>query len=189
MEIYLRYFYSGLVILGIIYIYFLLQKSKDVRTDDFSVLEGFVLLGLVIFGLAIPHGVYWLIPEFNIHLPEYAYQISIIMMFLAILILLRTFKDLGKQYSPTLQIFEYHGLITSGIYKYVRHPMYLTALLLLLSQSLSLTNQIGLVSNTIAFGLLLFLRIPAEEKMLIKEFSMEYKKYMEKTDRLIPFIY
>lgn len=189
MEIYLRYFYSGLVILGIIYIYFLFQNSNNVRTDGFSVLEGLVLLGLVIFGLVIPHGVYWLIPEFNVHLSEYAYQISIALMFLAILILLRTFKDLGKQYSPTLQIFEYHGLITSGIYKYVRHPMYLTALLLLLSQSLSLTNRIGLVSNAIAFGILLFIRIPAEEKMLIKEFSMEYKKYMEKTSKIIPFIY
>jgi protein-S-isoprenylcysteine O-methyltransferase Ste14 len=189
MEIYLRYFYTGLILLGAIYGYFLLQKSKNVRTDGFSVLEGFILLGLVIFGLLIPHGVFWLYPEFNVEFPEFAGQISIGFMILAVLLLLRTFKDLGKQYSPTLQIFEYHGLITSGIYKYVRHPMYLTALLLLIAQSLSLPNRIGLGSNAIAFGLLLFLRIPAEEKMLIKEFDMEYKKYMERTAKLVPFVY
>lgn len=189
MEIYLRYFYTGLVILGVIYVYFLLHKSKNIKSDGFSVLEGFILLGLILFGLAIPHAAYWLYPEFNIPVPEYAHQISTGIMFLAILLLLRTFKDLGKQYSPTLQIFEYHGLITSGIYKYVRHPMYLTALLLLLSQSLSIPNRIGLASNAIAFGILLFLRIPAEEKMLIKEFDMEYKKYMERTASIIPFVY
>jgi len=189
MEIYLRYFYTGLFILGTIYVYFLFQKTKPIKSDGFSFLEACILVGLILFGLIIPHGSYWLLPEFNITLPEYAYQVSVGFMMIAILLLLRTFKDLGKQYSPTLQIFEYHALITSGIYKYVRHPMYLTALLLLLSQSLSLTNRIGLVSNAIAFGILLFLRIPAEEKMLIKEFDMEYKKYNERVAKIIPFVW
>lgn len=189
MEIYLRYFYSGLLLLGVIYIYFLLHKSKNVQIDGFSFLEGIVLLGLLGFGLVLPHAAFWLAPEFTIQLPEYAHQVSIVLMFVAVLLLLRTFKDLGKQYSPTLQIFEYHGLITSGIYKYVRHPMYLTSLLFLIAQSLSLANRIGLASNAIAFGILLAFRIPAEEKMLLKQFDMEYKKYMERTAKLIPFIY
>jgi protein-S-isoprenylcysteine O-methyltransferase Ste14 len=188
MEIYLRYFYTGFILLGAIYVYFLFKKSKNVRTNAFSVLEGFILLALVIFGLLIPHGVFWLLPEFNLEISEYAHQISIGLMIIAVLLLLRTFKDLGKQYSPTLQIFEYHGLITSGVYKYVRHPMYLTALLLLIAQSLALPNRIGIASNAIAFGILVFLRIPAEEKLLIQEFDMEYKKYMERTPKLIPFI-
>ena len=188
MEIYLRYFYTGLILLGAIYGYFLLKNSRNVRTDGFSVLEGFILLGLIIFGLLIPHGVFWFYPEFNLELPEYTYQISTALMIISVLLLLRTFKDLGKQYSPTLLIFEYHGLITSGIYKYVRHPMYLTALLLLIAQSLALPNRIGIGSNGIAFGILLFLRIPAEEKLLIQEFDMEYKKYMERTAKIIPWL-
>lgn len=189
MEIYLRYFYTGLILLAAIYGYFLLKKSKNIKTDLCSVKEGVVLLGLILFGLLIPHGSFWLYPEFNYSLPEFAKQISIGFMILTVILLLRTFKDLGKQYSPTLQIYEYHGLVTSGLYTYVRHPMYLTALLLLISQSLALPNRIGIASNGIAAGILLFVRIPAEEKLLIQEFDMEYKKYMERTSKIIPNVY
>ena len=189
MEIYLRYFYFGYLILSVIYLYFVFTKNDRVKGSKVSFTEYIVLGGLILFGLLIPNAAFWYAPEFSFAVPESLQQGGLVLILISIFLLLRTFKDLGKQYTPTLQIFEYHGLITSGIYKYVRHPMYLTAFLILIAQSLLMPNQIGVGSNVITALILLFLRIPAEEKMLIQEFDMEYKKYMERTAGIIPYLY
>ncbi len=87
-------------------------------------------------------------------------------------------STLGPIFSPSLQIAKEHTLITSGIYGHMRHPMYTAALLILIGQSLLLPSAAGWISAIIAFALLLFIRIPAEETMMIAEFGNEYRDYM-----------
>lgn len=77
--------------------------------------------------------------------------------------------------------------VNDGPYKYIRHPMYLSVLLICLG--LVLTNIYYL---TTFFYILLFailsLKINYEEKLLKKAFK-NYPEYKAKTNKLIPFLY
>jgi protein-S-isoprenylcysteine O-methyltransferase Ste14 len=81
-------------------------------------------------------------------------------------------------------------IVSSGPYKYIRHPMYLGTLLMMAGFSWLATKQIGL-SILLTYMTLNFVieRIDREENILISVFGEFYINYMKKTKRLIPFIW
>ncbi len=97
-------------------------------------------------------------------------------------------RTLGK-FFDRLIIKPEHQLINTGIYSQVRHPIYLSYILLFIGCCTLLKSIIGLglliVVCTIWFGN----RIATEEAMLIEEFGEEYLKYQQQSKRLFPFIY
>lgn len=101
----------------------------------------------------------------------------------------RTHKDLGRNWSVTLEIRDRHALVTSGVYKHVRHPMYSAFWLWALAQALLLPNWIAGPAGVIGFGTLFFLRVRREEELMIATFSEEYRRYMARTARIVPGIY
>lgn len=106
------------------------------------------------------------------------------------LILFRlTHKALGHNWSVSLDLREDHRLIAHGIYQHVRHPMYSAFWLWALAQALLLPNWIAGPAGLVGFGILFFGRIEREEKMMMKQFGDEYRGYMEKTYRIIPWFY
>ena len=90
--------------------------------------------------------------------------------------------------TPYLQIVENHRLVTEGYYKYIRHPIYLGEIGRMFGWTITFSSLYGFVFMTIALVFLL-IRIEIEEKMLIKAFGEEYKKYQRTTKKLIPFLY
>ena len=100
----------------------------------------------------------------------------------------RSHKDLGKNWSATLEIREEHKLVTKGIYNSIRHPMYSAIWLWVICQALLIDDYIGGLAGIISFGLLYLLRVKEEEAMMKEEFGQEYIEYMSKTNRLIPKI-
>jgi len=94
--------------------------------------------------------------------------------------------DLGTNWSITLEVQERHRLVTEGIYRRVRHPMYLALLLYSLGQALVLPNWVAGPSYLVAFGLLFALRVGPEERMMREEFGKDYEAYVARTKRLIP---
>jgi protein-S-isoprenylcysteine O-methyltransferase Ste14 len=109
-------------------------------------------------------------------------------MLIALVCIIKTSYDLGNEYSYTLQLRKDHKLVTNGIYKYIRHPMYFCGLLFIIGQSLLIPNLIGNISNLIVMYVFATGRIPDEEKMMIKEFGNAYLEYMKSTKGVIPFI-
>ncbi len=101
----------------------------------------------------------------------------------------RSHADLGTNWSITLQVREGHRLVTHGIYRRVRHPMYLGLLLYSLGQALALPNLLAGPSCLVSFGLLFALRLRAEERMMLQTFGDEYRDYMARTRRLIPGVW
>jgi protein-S-isoprenylcysteine O-methyltransferase Ste14 len=100
-----------------------------------------------------------------------------------------THKALGKMWSVSLQLKEGHRLITTGIYRTLRHPMYSAFWLMALAQALLLPNWVAGLSGFIGFGLLFALRIGPEERMMEEAFGEEYRAYRSRTWRIIPYIY
>ena len=101
----------------------------------------------------------------------------------------RTHKELGRNWSVTLDVRENHTLVTSGIYTRVRHPMYSAFWLWAIAQALLLPNWVAGPAGLIGFGTLFFLRIRREEKLMVETFGDEYRRYMARTSRILPGIY
>jgi protein-S-isoprenylcysteine O-methyltransferase Ste14 len=101
----------------------------------------------------------------------------------------RTHADLGRNWSVTLEMREQHTLVTSGIYRRVRHPMYTGFWLWALAQALLLPNWIAGPAGLVGFGTLFFLRVGREEAMMEERFGDEYRRYVARTSRILPGIY
>src|SRR5882672_2671834 len=101
----------------------------------------------------------------------------------------RSHADLGTNWSITLEVREQHRLITQGVYRRIRHPMYLALALYSIGLALVIPNWVAGPSNLIAFAILYALRIRAEERMMVEEFADEYAAYSARTKRLIPGVW
>lgn len=82
----------------------------------------------------------------------------------------------------------YHKLITTGIYKYIRHPSYFGFFLFCIGIQLWLSNYINLIINCYILYHFFNIRIQYEEKLLIEFYKDDYRNYQKKTYKLIPFI-
>ena len=98
-------------------------------------------------------------------------------------------KQLGKYGGSKIVIENEHQLITSGLYYYIRHPIYLGFLILFSGYSVALGSIVMMIVITGAFLLIFKKRMNLEEKLLISQFGEEYLNYMNRTKRLIPFLY
>ena len=84
---------------------------------------------------------------------------------------------------------EQHRLITQGVYRRIRHPMYSALVLYSTAHALVIPNWVAGPSNLVAFTILFALRVRAEEKMMADEFGGEYAAYAARTKRLVPGIW
>ena len=98
----------------------------------------------------------------------------------------RSHADLGKNWSPHLEVREGHRLITGGIYARMRHPMYTAIFLITIAQLLILTNWIAGPAGLVTFLLLYIVRIGPEEQMMRDQFGADWDAYAARTPRLIP---
>ena len=101
----------------------------------------------------------------------------------------RSHADLGTNWSITLEVHEQHRLITQGVYRRIRHPMYLALALYSAGQALAIPNWVAGPSNLIAFAILFGLRVRAEERMMSEGFGAEYAAYSARTNRIIPGVW
>lgn len=108
---------------------------------------------------------------------------------LGLILLHRSHRDLGAQWSITLEVREEHRLVTSGIYRRVRHPMYLAYLVHSAGLALAVSNWLAGAAPLVAFTALVLLRVPAEERMLLAEFGTSYEEYRARTHRLVPHVW
>ena len=101
----------------------------------------------------------------------------------------RTHADLGRNWSVTLEVRDRHTLVTAGIYRRIRHPLYAAFWLWAIAQALLLPNWVAGPAGLIGFGTLFFFRVGREEQLMIETFGEEYRHYMRQTARVVPFLY
>ena len=107
----------------------------------------------------------------------------------ALALFLATHRQLGRNWSQTLELREGHTLVTHGVYRLVRHPMYSAFFLWGLAQALLLQNWIVGPAGLIGFGTLYAFRVGREEAMMRAAFGPAYADYEARTKRVIPFLH
>ncbi len=95
---------------------------------------------------------------------------------------------LRQFYSSSLVIRKDHQLITHGVYRFTRHPIYLGVIIVCIGVPVYVSSLYGLLTMSALIPLLLN-RIRIEERMLTDEFGDAHRTYKEATSKLIPFIY
>jgi protein-S-isoprenylcysteine O-methyltransferase Ste14 len=98
-------------------------------------------------------------------------------------------NQLSRFGSGFLQIEGEHKLIKSGIYRIIRHPIYAGGLISIIGLYLSFHSIVVTLMVSGIYFIVFRQRLLFEEEMLLQEFGEEYKRYMRKTWRLIPYIY
>ena len=151
------------------------------------------LLSLMFVGMFFIPAVYALTSRFdraNYRVPPEARGViggaGAAILALAVWLFWRSHADLGRNWSPSLQLREGHELVTEGVYRSVRHPMYASMWLWGVAQALLLQNWIAGWAGLVLFLPLYLLRVPREERMMLDEFGEEYRAYMNRTGRVIP---
>ena len=167
------------------------NKSNQIQTDKKETLEK-TLLGLVFLGMLVIPMLYIftsLLAFANYTLPDPLHIGGLILVIPTLWLFYRSHKDLGTNWSVSLEIRKGHTIVDKGVYRLVRHPMYSSIWMWGVAQALLLNNYIAGLSGVVCFGLLYCLRVQKEEKMMLREFGQEYENYMKRTKRVIPFLF
>ena len=166
------------------------QKRKQEKMSEQRVTnQEKTMLGLLFLAMFFVPIIYaatnWL--DFaNYRLPAWAGWLGILLLAGAIFVFWRAHADLGLNWSPSLEIREKHELITRGIYGVIRHPMYASQWLWVIAQPLLLQNWIAGFLNLLVFIPFYFLRVKAEEQMMLDSFGAQYREYMKSTGGVLP---
>ena len=107
----------------------------------------------------------------------------------SLLLFHRTHRDLGRFWSVTLEIRQTHRLVTTGVYRHVRHPMYSAFFLWAIAQALLLPNWIAGPAGLVGFGILFAFRVGREERMMEATFGDAYRTYAAHTRMVIPGLF
>lgn len=95
-------------------------------------------------------------------------------------------RALGQNWTSRVELHRGHALVTHGVYRHVRHPIYGNLLLWGIAQLLLLQNWIAGPAGLV-FAIAFYLaRVRREEAMLLDQFGDSYRAYMERTGRLLP---
>ena len=97
------------------------------------------------------------------------------------------YKSMGENYSQNIVIFKDHKLADKGPFKFIRHPQYLSQILVDLGGGFATLSFILIPLAVIQIPILV-MRASFEEKLLSKHFKDEFKHYKKSRGFMIPFI-
>lgn len=186
-------YFAGMVVEVILRTPYARQGRQIPKTDQqVTPAEQALLAGLSVMGLLLPL-IYSLTPWLNFAdyplAPRTKTRLGWIgggLLAAAVWIFGRAHRDLGTNWSPSLEIGEQQTLTTTGIYRAIRHPMYASQGLWGLAQALLMPNWIAGPGGLLAFLAFYLVRVPQEERMMLDHFGDAYSAYSAQTGRVLP---
>jgi protein-S-isoprenylcysteine O-methyltransferase Ste14 len=139
-----------------------------------------MMAGLIAF-IASPASMAWS----AVPLPAWLRWTGAAIGILAGLLLAWTFHSLGKNLTDTVVTREQHTLITTGPYRWIRHPLYTSVALATVANGVVAANWFISITGSLAFALLV-IRCRTEEENLIARFGDAYRIYARETGRFLP---
>lgn len=151
----------------------------------------FILLTLRPIGVAGMLGLlaYMINPDWMawsaLRLPVWLRWLGVGVGVIAALLLILVFRTLGTNLTDTVVTRARHTLVTTGPYRWVRHPFYVAVALAVIANTLATANWFLGLTGAAAISLLV-IRTRTEEKKLEERFGAEYRSYRERTGRFVP---
>lgn len=175
--------------------YFRRKADREVGETVARKMDGnamMVLIGLGGLALWLSPLAYLLNPRWmdwsKVGLPEWARWLGVGMGVLCVLGIYWLFSSLGSGITPTSATRREHRLVTTGIYRYIRHPLYTFGSALFVSFGLMADNWFIALLGILAF-MLMAARTSKEEANLIAQFGDEYRTYMKRTGKFLPNLF
>lgn len=113
---------------------------------------------------------------------------GLILFFLFSWLQVRSYKSLGNYYTQDIVILKDHKLFTSGMYRFIRHPQYVSQIISDLGAGLALMSYLVIPIVLFIEIPLFVLRASAEEKILSQYFKDEFKSYKKRSGFMLPFL-
>lgn len=143
---------------------------------------GLPLFGSILLFLVQPQWLDWA----TLPLPLWARWLGSWLAILAVPGAWWVFRSLGRNVSETVLTKKDQVLVTTGPYRWVRHPLYSTGGMLCLGTGIAASNWFILLFAALAVGLLSIVVIPLEERALLARFGDAYARYAASTGRMLP---
>jgi protein-S-isoprenylcysteine O-methyltransferase Ste14 len=179
----------GILLASIIRIIYTRTFRKNKNTKNYSTNIDKILItlpGLGMFLLPLIHIFSSWLSFADFRLSDNFALIGVFLFISSLILLWRSHIDLAKNWTPLLQIQKNQNLVSRGIFRFIRHPMYTAHLLWGIAQPFLLPNWIAGFSTLVFLIVAYIYRIPREEEMLSEFFGERYEVYKAKTGRLFP---
>ena len=175
--------------------YFRRKADKDTGEKISRKVDGTAMMTVIKIGgliVWLSPLVYLINPQWmawsKIGLPEWVRWLGVGIGILCVASVYWLFSSIGNNITPTSATRKEHKLVTSGIYRWIRHPLYTFASLLFISFGMMADNWFIAVLGILTF-ILMAIRTPKEEANLIEKFGDEYREYMKRTGRFLPRLF
>ncbi len=153
-------------------------QSESDRGTTFLLLLAYLVIGAAL-SLRLP----------GITLPLTLQWVGAGLAFTGLALRVAAFRTLGSSYSRTLRVNEDQALVTTGIYRHVRHPGYLSSLLLWLGAVTASGSLVAVCVVAVALFAAYTRRIQVEERLLAASFGEAYTTYQHTSWKLVPHLY
>jgi protein-S-isoprenylcysteine O-methyltransferase Ste14 len=167
-------------------VFFVRSKENSTERDERSIvflnatIYSCVGIAITLGFLGIGHirGLGWSMPWIGL----WTIVIGMITRWTAIL-------TLRKYFTTNVAIRDDHQIITSGVYRFIRHPSYSGSLISFFGLGLVFANWLAMILLTVPITFAFVKRIKIEERALETAFGEKYKTYRHSTWHLFPWIY
>jgi protein-S-isoprenylcysteine O-methyltransferase len=129
------------------------------------------------------------LPAFHIHLGEIGLAIGYCLFIPGLVLRWWSIIYLGRFFTTNVAIAADHRLIDSGPYRFIRHPSYAGSLLAVFGFCVCIPNWASWLLILVPCCTVTLWRIHVEEMALTEGLGEPYLSYMQRTKRLIPWIY
>jgi protein-S-isoprenylcysteine O-methyltransferase len=162
------------------------SKSRVAGKDRFTLPLLWIVIGVSIFAAFFLREAF---PQGRLPHPHTFYVVGLILFMLGLIIRWVAIIYLGRFFTVNVAIAEDHQLITTGPYRYARHPSYTGTLLIFLGFGLCMLNIFSLAAVVLPITAAFLWRMHVEEAALKEAFGDRYLSYVASTRRLIPHVY
>jgi protein-S-isoprenylcysteine O-methyltransferase Ste14 len=185
--------FGGLIVMQVYFATRVQQAGERVKADReaieregwwYAVVRGIGSLALIGFLVLFAINPPWL-DVLSVRLSDWLRWLGIALGVVSFGLYAWSQGTLGKAWSPHLQMRQEHSLVTWGPYARIRHPIYLALLGFLTGIALVTANWFFIALLVVSI-VVLALRIPKEEQMMVEDFGAEYEAYMQRTGGLFP---
>jgi protein-S-isoprenylcysteine O-methyltransferase Ste14 len=97
-------------------------------------------------------------------------------------------RTLAGNWSSDVQFKQEHELVSRGPYRFVRHPIYTSLLLMGLGTAIA-ANRLGALAGLLSLFAGVWIKLRQEEKLLLQHFPDDYPAYKARVKALVPFIF